>query len=512
MKPHSPHSGRVLPSKLITLSLALAAAVGCNAVGEEEATQEVQSAVTSNLSIVGRISLPGLLATPGITVSLSGAQQKTVVTDANGAFLFQVPPGSYSVRPSKTGATFTPDVINLNNLNASAIQDFTCAGSCAGTTAVVASKELVITDPTVLNDARASNATGGPWSFRFLMEQMAPVGTDPADFAAGWLSQFEIPNGTINGFPVDVRGTIAVRNQWPTTANGKLDLSKAPFRLLSIVNRMDLHANSNGEGRFVYGMVDLDGNAMFMTVIFEYGLPAKDPNTGASLTRNSWASKFHALGSKAFGASYNSALQAVTDLFTRRNTSPLKPGGNSINQVRSNEIVMGLPWQLREFLLNTTDGSLALRLSTTGNTPVDAANRPDTPQNPLLAGYINTDAVLIHGAYTSVPTSLLGGQSAEQFFWNRFSIPVDERARHDFAGQTCNGCHFAEVNHPQTGVPLNTSTFYQIAPINDTSPDGTARLAPFIKDFEIPRRTKFMQNILTCSGSACSPGAEATFL
>jgi hypothetical protein len=173
---------------------------------------------------------------------------------------------------------------------------------------------------------------------------------------------------------------------------------------------------------------------------------------------------------------------------------------------------MGLPWQLREFLLNTTDGSLALRLSTTSNTPVDAANRPDTPQNPLLAGYINTDAVLIHGAYTSVPANLLGGQSAEQFFWNRFSVPVDERARHDFAGQTCNGCHFAEVNHPQTGVPLNTSTFYQIAPINDTSPDGTARLAPFIKDFEIPRRTKFMQNILTCSGSACSPGAEATFL
>ena len=511
MKRRSPPPGRALPAKLVTLAVALAAG-GCNAVGDDDITAEIQSAVTANVSIVGRIAMPGLLATPGITVSLSGGQQQTLITDANGAFRFQVPPGSYSLRPSKTGATFTPDVVNLNSLSASVIQDFTCSGACAGTTAVVANKELVITDPTVLNDARASNASNGPWSFRFVMEQMAPVGTDPADFAEAWLSQFEIPNGTVNGFPVDVRGTAAVRLQWPTTANGKLDLSKAPFRLLAIVNRMDLHATSNGEGRLVYGLVDLTGNGMQMTVIFEFGLPAKDATTGATLTRKSWASKFHALGTKTFGASYNSSLQAVTDLFTRRNTSPLKPGGSSINQVRSNEIQMGLPWQLREFLLNTTGGALALRISTTGNTPADVANRPDTPENAVLAGYINTDAVLIHGAYTSVPIALIGGQSGEQFFWNRFSVAVDERSRHDFAGQTCNGCHFAEVNHPQTGVPLNTSGFYQISPFNDASPDGTARLAPFIRDFEIPRRTKFMQNTLTCTGAACSAGAEATFL
>jgi hypothetical protein len=512
-------------SKLVTLSLALAAAAatttttaGCDgtdatatATGEDDATQQIQSAVTANLSIVGRVALPGLLATPGITVRLTGAQQQTLVTDANGAFRFQVPPGSYSLRPSKTGATFTPDVVNLNNLSASVIQDFTCAGACGGTTAVVANKELVITDPTVLNDARASNASNGPWSFRFMIEQMTPVGTDPADFAAAWLATFEF-DGFVNGFRVFPRNATSIRLQWPTTANGKLDMSKAPFKLISIVNRMDLHAGSNGEGRFVYGLFDLDGNGMLMTVIFEYGLPAKDPNTGATLTRKSWASKFHALGSKAFGAPYNAALQSVTDLFTRRNTSPLKPGGNSINQVRSNEIQTGLPWQLREFHLDASGGPLALRLSTTGNTPADEANRPEESENDVLSSYINTDAVLIHGAYTAVPLAITGATAGSQFFWNRFNVPVDERARHDFAGQTCNGCHFAEVNHPQTGAPLNTQGFYQIAPINDTSADGTARLAPFIKDFEIPRRTKYMQNILTCSGSGCSPGAEATFL
>jgi hypothetical protein len=515
MKGNSVHSSRTGSSKLVAWALALAAAqtaaIGCDAT-DQEATEEVQGAVTANVAIVGRIGLAGLLATPGITVSLSGTQQKTVVTDSNGAFLFQVPPGSYSLRPTKSGATFTPDVVNLNNLNADVIKDFTCSGACGGTTAVVANKELVVTDPTVLNDARASNATGGPWSFRFLIGQMAPVGSDPADFAAAWLSQFEIPNGTVNGFPVDVRTTSTVRSMWPTTANGKLDLSKAPFKLISIVNRMDLHAASNGEGRFVYALVDQNGFAQSMTVIFEYGLPAKDVNTGATLTRKSWASKFHALGTKAFGETYNAALQAVTDLFTRRNTSPLKPGGNSINQVRSNEIVMGGPWQMREFLLNATGGPLALRLSTTGMTPADIAASSGTPENQALASYINTSAALIHGAYASVPTSLIGGQSNESFSWTAFAVAVDPVSRHDFAGQTCSGCHFSEVSHPQTGAFLNTGGFYQIAPFNDTSPDGTARLAPFIRDFEIPRRTKFMQNLLTCIGAGCSPGAEGTFL
>jgi hypothetical protein len=500
----------------LKFAVTLAAAIGCADATQnetDEPTERVQGAVTTNVSIVGRVGLAGLLATPGITVLLTGSQQRTVVTDSNGVFRFDVPPGSYSVRASKSGATFTPDVVNLNNLTASVIRDFTCAGSCSGTTAVVANKELVITDPTVLNDARASNASNGPWSFRFLMSQMAPAGTDVADFAAAWLSQFEIPNGTVNGFPLDVRFTQSVRNVWPTTANGKLDMALAPFKLISIVNRMDLHASSNGEGRFVYALVDQNGFAMSMTVIFEYGLPTRDITNGATLTRKSWASKFHALGTRVFGSQYNAALQAVTDLIVRRNTSPLKPGGNSINQVRSNEIVMGGPWQMREFLLNTTGGPLALRISTTGMTPADVAGtNPGSPENVALANYINTDAVLIHGGFASVPTTLLSGQSNESFFWNSFSVPVNSVSRHDFAGQTCNGCHFSEVNHPQTGALLNTGGFYQIAPFNDSSPDGTARLAPFIRDFEIPRRVKYMQNILTCTGSACSPGAEGIFL
>lgn len=223
------------------------------------------------------------------------------------------------------------------------------------------------------------------------------------------------------------------------------------------------------------------------------------------LTRKSWASKFHALGTKTFGASYNSALQAVTDLFTKRNTSPLKPGGSSINQVRSNEIMMGFsrdPWQLREFQLNTAGGPLALRLSTTAMTPADAV-LGSTPLTQMLLDYINGSAALIHGGYASVPAVTIGGHSNQNFKWS--FAQVSESARHDFAGQTCNGCHSTEQQHPQTGEFLSAGFFYQVSPV-----DGS--LSAFMRNFEIPRRTTYMQNILTCSGSACSAGAEVLFL
>jgi hypothetical protein len=39
--------------------------------------------------------------------------------------------------------------------------------------------------------ARRTSPTG-PWSFRNLIEQMTPVGTDPADFAADWLADVRV--------------------------------------------------------------------------------------------------------------------------------------------------------------------------------------------------------------------------------------------------------------------------------------------------------------------------------
>jgi hypothetical protein len=78
----------------------------------------------NGLTIGGRVTTAQGVAVPGITVTLAGSHEGTAVTDGAGYyFLGEYPPGSYSVRPSGSCA-FSPDVVNLNNLNSSVTQDF----------------------------------------------------------------------------------------------------------------------------------------------------------------------------------------------------------------------------------------------------------------------------------------------------------------------------------------------------------------------------------------------------
>jgi hypothetical protein len=236
-------------------------------------------------------------------------------------------------------------------------------------------------------------------------------------------------------------------------------------------------------------------------VAFEYDLPSSDPRTGAALTRADWAARFHALGALAFGPVYNASLQAITDMFTRRT----KTGASALRQIRSNETLMGGPWQMREFRLTTAGDGPALRLVPTAQTPVAGAVAEGTPQNHTLLRYLVASRAAIHGAFATVPDAIVGGQANESFAW-RFSAPVDPGARHAFAGQTCNGCHFSEA----AGLPVDG--FHHVSPIAEPGADGSGRLSSFVKLVEIPRRTFFMQNLLTCSGWTCATGGEASLL
>jgi hypothetical protein len=459
------------------------------------------------VAIVGRVTMNGVVPVPGVLVQLSGSARATAVSDAGGAFIFRVPTGSYVIGPQQAvGAVFAPEAVRMNDIGSDVIQDFSCSGTCAAGPVIVAGKELVITDGSVVNDGRASNAaTERPWSFRFLMEQMTPAGSDPPDFVAAWLAELERTNAAVNGFPVDARNVAALRALWPTSPNGKLDLAQAPFRLLAITNRVDLHATTNGEARFVYGAVDPDGAGRPMTVIFEFELPLADPRTRAPLGRADWAARFHALGGLPFGTAYDVALQAITDLFTLRNTSPGRPGGSSIAQVRINEILMGGPWQMRELHLSTVGGVLGLRLAPTAGTPPDSAATNGTPPNLQLLRYLAASRAALHGAYATLPGTLIGGQASETFSW-QLGLAADPGAQHSFAGQTCNGCHFSETSGLQIGG------FYHVSPTADPGPDGTGRLSNFMKLVEITRRIAFMQNVLTCTGATCAPGAEPSLL
>ncbi|MGK3963804.1 hypothetical protein WMF38_06455 [Sorangium sp. So ce118] len=72
-----------------------------------------------------------------------------------------------------------------------------------------------------------------------------------------------------------------------------------------------------------------------------------------------WANAWHALGSLPFPSEdYNAALQAITTRFAGRNAAPGRPNGSSLGQLRTNDIALASPWELREFTL-----AAAIRIS-----------------------------------------------------------------------------------------------------------------------------------------------------
>ena len=68
----------------------------------------------------------------GVKVNLNGATQGVRTTTATGTYSFSVNPGSYSVQPSGP-CSFTPTVVNLNNLNTSRTQNFVAGPGCVAT-------------------------------------------------------------------------------------------------------------------------------------------------------------------------------------------------------------------------------------------------------------------------------------------------------------------------------------------------------------------------------------------
>ncbi len=382
---------------------------------------------------------------------------------------------------------------------------------------------LMITDlGTVEDPSRTFNpCTGvgtamGAWTFGKLMTDMAN-GTIPAeDFVKNWLETWMAPPvTTVNGDPIPARPNILnqVIRPWilRTTpaavvdaTNWKtfpLDLKFAPFKLLAIVNRLDLRGNSGytisngGEGRFVFGVVSNTCSPLRFTVIFEYGVPK---NKCAALL--AYAQQWYDLKALTPGtAAYNTALEAITIQFTAAGAGGAsKANGSSLNQIRTNELSIGSPWELREFNIDKTSHNLFL--TTVKQEPAKKFNRKAFPaatvtDQGILAKYVNTnEADIIANTYV-VPlnfpaTPFLGGKAHTEtpgHFWDAAIAPgpefiTNDNARHVFSLNTCSGCHGGEgrtqvgnlINDP-VGVPH--APFLQIAP----QPFGTkATLAAFL--------------------------------
>jgi hypothetical protein len=180
------------------------------------------------------------------------------------------------------------------------------------------------------------------------------------------------------------------------------NFENAPFRLLAIVNRMDLavplenHLNPQasagrfrgsysgsddiveadaGEGRLVFGLIDASGQAVQpgMTLIFEYGL-----DIGGQPGRFfDWAMAWHRLGNfQDFDSAYRGELAKLTRAFTDRIdaqqvTITTGPRDRSIHQrlqdrpenrpislmrIRTNDGASGVTREFREFRMK--DGTL----------------------------------------------------------------------------------------------------------------------------------------------------------
>jgi hypothetical protein len=395
-------------------------------------------------------------------------------------------------------------------------------------------RELMITDTSVVNDpgrtwdpcpnSGGSGPSGTPmgvWTFGFLMTQMAnnsATGIDPSDFAQNWVNNWT-SNQTVNSFTVPARNAPAtginelVTSTWPKLANGKLDLSQAPFRLLAIVNRVDLRQNliygggSAGEGRFVFGWVDPTncGSPPLFTVILEYGVPVSSCSA-----LHSYAQEWANLGSIALGApSFNDSLQMITDQFTLAGENPAKPNLSALDQLRTNElrlVTLPTPWELRQFDIVE---QVASDLDSGQVTQFTVAQTPDLSFNATTAlwNYENLNqAAIINGTY-DVPLTFanpgppptpaapfLGGNAPNAIpgvVWNGTPPSGQSATAHNvrlaFSVGTCSGCHqgetqfalvpgtaFLQIQPRPAGAAAVLSTFLTGETVTDPV-DGTSQ-------------------------------------
>jgi len=403
---------------------------------------------------------------------------------------------------------------------------------------------LFITDPAVvLNGQRTwdpctgAGTQGGVWTFAHLIREMANgSGKTPEDFVKDWLSLW-LNNYTVNGDVVLARTqmfdqvilpwatasgvtatlvTDPISGQRSVNLSGPLNLNIAPYRLLAIVNRIDLGETTtgatstygtvtgmpvtSGELRFVFGVVQPNpwgaggtettcGRKEF-TTIFEYGVPG----TGCSTVVN-WAKQWTALEAMTgFTNAYFTQLESMTESVVLHGAAPAKGNQNAINQVRTNEIALACnQWEMREFRL--TDESPVggtdvpsngeLRTHTVAQTPNEAAFSA-SGADPDINNFVNGPVTLGLELPVSVPNHCSSSYTVPFFtlgtgkpfrggnalegpafgidLWKANSVPALPSgicARHQFSLNTCHGCHRADTG---TDGTTTSTRFVHVEP------------------------------------------------
>lgn len=367
-----------------------------------------------------------------------------------------------------------------------------------------------ITDPTrTWNPCNNTGNGSGVWTFNHLMTQMANqpfTFFNPSDFVETWLQRWTAADN-INGDPIPARNAMLdIINEWPRV-NGKLDLTRSPLRLLAIVPRVDLRGGGGGYGgggfddagelRFIFGFVaksrtgfdpatefvgaaqinNSNCYALPFTVIFEYMVP----KTGCQDVRT-WAQQWTNLANLDHtSATYRSQLQTLTQQIVVANANPNGGNRSALRQLRTNEVALEAPWELREFRLNcNTFPTCQLTPSTVQDTIRNDQSIPDDfnendngtflladwVQNvikPVLVSTNNFEADLSNQQVPVLHQSQTFRAGKSQviesdpnfitFHWgDKDNLDVDHVtnlaenwARHRVSRASCNGCHMRDT-------------------------------------------------------------------
>ena len=371
-------------------------------------------------------------------------------------------------------------------------------------------RELMITDPAVV-DSEAAHYPGA-WSFGGLIEALA--GEEKAGgCVATWLKTWTATQ-VVNTQKVAPRYGILekVIQPWqkrdgyqPNAGRAWIpQMRNAPFRLLAIVNRMDLCApavagtlknveeiwrlqgrekqflkltgddtfgglgrglqpasfgfygvsptrnpaeqTTAGEGRFVFGAIDESGAPLAggWTIILEYNLNL----TQKLIDTRDWAKAWHDLGRvEVKDPKFRSSLEELTRAFTHHSHG-------SLAQLRSSEAVFGEGREFRQFSFSGD----TFTPETLTQTPAPVFAQKHSPEQRALGQFIYERQALIRSGVELVPAKmltrddeipLLGGSavipaSEPNFYWD-VKAPVTREARRLFSLNTCNGCHGGET-------------------------------------------------------------------
>ncbi len=335
---------------------------------------------------------------------------------------------------------------------------------------------IVINHPDVVNDPNrtfdrcsGSGTPMGAWTFGHLWTEMINqplTGMPPEDAARKWLDTWHSNQEFHFNSALARPGVQQFIDDWDNISGGTFDLKVAPFRLVAIVNRMDLHESvgyggGSGETRFVFALEDANCNPLPFLVIFEYGNIQEDCDQMTDLAR-----KWVELANEPVGSpQYNAMLQDITDLVTTRDANPNKPNGSALNQLRTNDFVFDHPWQLREFILDPGGSGLVVPETVKRTPDISLDNTPQLDQTiddnlptiwpfvpfsmlNILTGsfdpleYPAGSGIFIRAMASDMPHP---GFCFQANLAGNAAISADD-ARFEYSSNTCAGCHAGDVN------------------------------------------------------------------